>query len=474
MDPKCVGMSGIFWGVRMYGTLTLKNSEVRLGLVNVGTSYFCSVCCMDLPNSVEALQHHLQKYADKHAIVVKVPPIAFPSTGEEVLVRKTVRLVDFATTNDALNEQLLKTLKRVESPMTMLESASRTQIFDLRCEVFNPTELEVMTKIVSHLERKGTHAIRSKARGSSRICMWGMRSAYGDTGWYVQDDPRVYGLSEDFARFVCKILKREYATLFEHLESIPRVEGFDDEDARIGGGPFSSFSTARDFNCRPHKDEDDYDYGFIFWLREGNSTFFASVDCYCWELVLTEILAFMLVTDAIPEGVELAIFAFPEVGVSFVPKHGDVLCFRPGQYLHCTRRLHSTNLLGVALFQKCSLYRRLGQLIFSGSIGCVEYNDKKGETKVVETRTGFLAKKKLYKQCLHESTLSILHLMVSYSFSKKRILSIDSIHITCNSKCTDSFIGVLFTRNRNTSKHSCGRVAFSIPRNVEPNALRCT
>ena len=110
----------------------------------------------------------------------------------------------------------------------------------------------------------------------------------------MQDDPRVYGLSEDFARFVCKILKREYATLFEHLESIPRVEGFDDEDARIGGGPFSSFSTARDFNCRPHKDEDDYDYGFIFWLQEGNSTFFASVDYYCWELVLTEILAFIL------------------------------------------------------------------------------------------------------------------------------------------------------------------------------------
>ena len=90
MDPKCVGMSGIFWGVGMYGTLTLKNSEVRLGLVNVGTSYFCLVCCMNLPNSVEALQHHLEKYADKHAVVVRVPPIAFPSTGEEVLVRKTV------------------------------------------------------------------------------------------------------------------------------------------------------------------------------------------------------------------------------------------------------------------------------------------------------------------------------------------------------------------------------------------------
>jgi len=62
--------------------------------------------------------------------------------------------------------------------------------------------------------------------------------------------------------------------------------------------------------------------------------------------------------------------------VSFVPKHGDVLCFRPGELLHCTRRLHSTNLLGIALFQKCSLYRRLGQLILPGSVGIVEFEQK--------------------------------------------------------------------------------------------------
>jgi len=228
---------------------------------------------MGVPNSVEALQHHLVKYADKHVVVVTKPPIALPSTGEEVLVRKTLKLVDFASTNDALNEQLLKTLKRVESPITMLESPSRSPIFDLRCDVCSPKELELMTRVVSHLERNGTNATRSEAKGSSRICMWGMRSAYGDTGWYVQDDPRLYGLSEDLASFVSSILKREYAAIFEHLESIPRVEGFREDDARIGDGPFSSFSTTRDFNCRPHKDEDDTDYGFILWFREGNSHF---------------------------------------------------------------------------------------------------------------------------------------------------------------------------------------------------------
>ena len=243
-------------------------SRQGLDYFPAGTTYYCQVCSMGIPNNVEDLQHHLQKYSSKHQVAAPVQPIQFPS-GTEVFVRKTVKLVDFDTTNDALNEQLQR-LHRVKAPISMVESGpAANQIFDLRGNVFTPQELEVVTRMASYLEKKGTNTKRPESKGSTRMCLYGMKSKYGDTGWYVHPRQECYNLSEDFARYVCGILKRSYGKLFQHLESIPTAEGFLADDARIGGGPFSSLCTSRDFNCRPHKDEDDYGYGFIFWLREG-------------------------------------------------------------------------------------------------------------------------------------------------------------------------------------------------------------
>ena len=119
--------------------------------------------------------------------------------------------------------------------------------------------------------------------------------------------------------------------------------------------------------------------------------------------------------DTVPKDVEPALFAFPEAGVSFIPKHRDVLFFlKPGQYLHCTRRLQKTNLLGVAFFQKCSLYRQLGELIHPGGSGTVIFVSSDGKTKTVETQEGFLKKKEQYQQHLRESTVSISDFMVSF------------------------------------------------------------
>lgn len=111
---------------------------------------------------------------------------------------------------------------------------------------------------------------------------------------------------------------------------------------------------------------------------------------------------------------ELVLFAFPEAGLSFVPKHGDVLCFRPGQYLHCTRRLQRANILGIAFFQKCSLYRQLAQLIHPEGPGIIQYVSQNGEIKIVETREGFLKKKKKYEQEVQDSTLTFSEFMVTY------------------------------------------------------------
>nr|XP_024366530.1 uncharacterized protein LOC112277918 [Physcomitrium patens] len=214
--------------------------------------------------------------------------------------------------------------------------------------------------------------------------MFGMRSAYGDTGWYIQNRPEYYHLSEELAKYTCHILRRSYESLFQHLDNIVIAEGFSNSGACIGNGPFTSFAITRDFNCRPHRDEDDYDFGFIIWLREDPS-----------------------------EQNEPAIFAFPEASIMFVPKHGDVCVFRPSELLHCTRRLQGKGLLGLAFFQKCSLYRQLGRLIHPDGPGIIDYKDKNGNVRVVETREGFLEKKRLYERHLLENQFSIKEFMIS-------------------------------------------------------------
>lgn len=87
---------------------------------------------------------------------------------------------------------------------------------------------------------------------------------------YIQNRPEYYHLSEELAKYTCHILRRSYESLFQHLDNIVIAEGFSNSGACIGNGPFTSFAITRDFNCRPHRDEDDYDFGFIIWLREGN------------------------------------------------------------------------------------------------------------------------------------------------------------------------------------------------------------
>ena len=64
-------------------------------------------------------------------------------------------------------------------------------------------------------------------------------------------------------------------------------------------------------------------------------------------------------------------------------------------------------------------------LTHPGGPGIIQYKAKNGETKIVETRDGFLKKKKAYQQCVKNSPLSISQFMVrflnSYLFNAKRI-----------------------------------------------------
>nr|PNR27216.1 hypothetical protein PHYPA_030697 [Physcomitrium patens] len=352
-----------------------------------GTTYYCQKCKMQLPNVVGELLYHIKKFAYNHGDDKKLKTIEFSLNEGEIFIQRSMRLVDFETTNKGLTEQLLRlprsSFLNIESPTILTRSGFfKDKLIDLRNGIFTPKELRVITKIVSYLEKGGRNLCRSPAKESSSISMFGMRSAYGDTGWYIQNRPEYYHLSEELAKYTCHILRRSYESLFQHLDNIVIAEGFSNSGACIGNGPFTSFAITRDFNCRPHRDEDDYDFGFIIWLREDPS-----------------------------EQNEPAIFAFPEASIMFVPKHGDVCVFRPSELLHCTRRLQGKGLLGLAFFQKCSLYRQLGRLIHPDGPGIIDYKDKNGNVRVVETREGFLEKKRLYERHLLENQFSIKEFM---------------------------------------------------------------
>lgn len=108
-------------------------SKHGLDYFEADKTYYCQICAMSLLNNVDDLQFHLEKYASKHQGDVQVKPIAFPTTGKEIFVKKSMKLVDFTSTNDALNAQLME-LEGVTSPITMIESGpsptSPTMIFD--------------------------------------------------------------------------------------------------------------------------------------------------------------------------------------------------------------------------------------------------------------------------------------------------------------------------------------------------------
>ena len=74
------------------------------------------------------------------------------------------------------------------------------------------------------------------------------------------------------------------------------------------------------------------------------------------------------------EGNYQAEFVFPKVKLKFFPSHGDVLIFKPNSTYHCMRRLQvQKKQLGIALFQKSSLFRQLHKL---KQEKCLEFYDE--------------------------------------------------------------------------------------------------
>lgn len=61
---------------------------------------------MQLANNAEDLQYRLRKYVSKHRFKDNLEATLLPPTGHEMFVKKSIKLVDFAGIDDALNTQL--------------------------------------------------------------------------------------------------------------------------------------------------------------------------------------------------------------------------------------------------------------------------------------------------------------------------------------------------------------------------------
>ena len=74
--------------------------------------------------------------------------------------------------------------------------------------------------------------------------------------------------------------------------------------------------------------------------------------------------------------------------------HDDVLLFKPNSIYHCTRRLQSKRRqLGIALFQKSSLFRQLHKL---KEEKCLEFYDKVTKEKYMLSLKEYEEKREMY------------------------------------------------------------------------------
>ena len=87
---------------------------------------------------------------------------------------------------------------------------------------------------------------------------------------------------------------------------------------------------------------------------------------------------------------------FPEVKLNFFPSHSDVLIFKSNSIYHCTRRLQAQKKqLGVALFQKSSLFRQLHKL---KQEKCLEFYDEEKKEKFKVNIKDYEEKTNIYIQ----------------------------------------------------------------------------
>ena len=176
-------------------------------------------------------------------------------------------------------------------------------------------------KLLLKIFRKQTK--RGKGKHGSKMVIYGMYENHL-SGWFVHKDGGLYALAEEFASEVCHYLKVSFMKAMIVLEKNLVNESLSDGEGRFTGIPFTMFSVTRDYFCTHHSDDNDYGYGFIFWLYPSG------------ELRMDACSTFWLL----------------EYKVSYSLRNRSIFLLNFSSIIHCTTKPFEVGVLSFAFTQK--------------------------------------------------------------------------------------------------------------------------
>lgn len=92
-------------------------------------------------------------------------------------------MINFKNSDEGLTQQLLQ-LPCVESLIVLTCSGlSKDKIMELKNNIFTIEELKYITKITLYLKKHGRSTYQTTVKKNLSICMFELRSTYGDTRW---------------------------------------------------------------------------------------------------------------------------------------------------------------------------------------------------------------------------------------------------------------------------------------------------
>jgi len=83
---------------------------------------------------------------------------------------------------------------------------------------------------------------------------------------------------------MAKGLKRNFPSVFEHLENVCAIKDMQTNDSRIGESPFSCLAVTKDYKMNVHRNRNDFSYGFFLWLGESGKFYIPMFILFHYDL----------------------------------------------------------------------------------------------------------------------------------------------------------------------------------------------
>jgi len=146
--------------------------------------FFCEECGIEIDCKEKSLRRHVEEHLQESRMLGEGGEDDFRGSGEvHNLFKKKLWKVDMKSTSLGLNMQALA-YRRLKSPFTLRDdSISNAVVGNVRSDVFSSGQLSMMTKAASYLERQGNAVEKDEANNRANMCVFGMRSTRGHTGW---------------------------------------------------------------------------------------------------------------------------------------------------------------------------------------------------------------------------------------------------------------------------------------------------